>query len=255
LQLIFSWRNLGRCLLAFGIAVPLGLAFSLGVPQAGNAYALFIEGRVLSSMGTPAGVHLGMRHVVIIFSNNLIPVVLGFLFPPLIVAYNLAYAKRRPEKYKYNKRTRVKLVHPSRGIRGRLASELYLNLSMFGYALAFAFGFVVFGVFLGFLLRLGGIALLQRGLTSIALHAPFEVVGILMSASVALGLRDEILRMKQIPHSKSPELHNALWPLVKSRRMALTLALVVLIMVLGALVEVYVSAPMAGARLNTYPYA
>jgi hypothetical protein len=225
----------------------------VGVPQAANAYVFFIEGRVFSTLGTPAGLHLGIRHVVIIIFNNLVPVVLGFLLPPLIVAYNIAYAKRHPAKYQ--KTLRVKLKHAAEQRRGRLRSELYLNLSLFGYALAFAFGFVVFGVFFGFLLRLGGLALLESGLRDIGLHAPFEVVGILMSASVALGLRDEVLRTKQISYGTKVKLHDVLWPVISSRKMALTLTVVVASMVLGAFVEVYVSAPLAGTALNTYAYA
>ncbi len=245
MQLIFSWRNFGRCLLAFGVGIPLGLAFSLSVPQAANAYALFIEGRVFSTMGTPAGIHLGLGHVLIIISNNLVPVALGFLLPPLIVAYNLAYAKRRPEKYR--KEAESKLRRASVRRRGKLCSELYLNLSMFGYALAFAFGFFVFGVFFGYLIRLGGLILLERGLRDIGLHAPFEVVAILMSASVALGLRDEVLGTKPISSIASARLRDTLLPAIGSRRMALTLVLVVAMIVVGAFVEVYVSAPVAGA--------
>jgi hypothetical protein len=177
----------------------------------------------------------------------LVPVALGFVLPPAIVAYSLAYAKRRPEKYRET--AKYTPEHASAKPR-RLSSELYLDLSLFGYALAFGFGFFVFGVFFGFLFRLGGLVLLEAAIRDIGFHAPFEVVAILMSASTALGLRDEILTKEQISNAGNAKLGSVLLPLVRSRRMAVTLALAVAMIVLGAFVEVYVSAPLAGVGLN-----
>ena len=236
MRLIFSRNNFVMCLAVFGVAIPVGLLFSLAVPQAAGLYVQFMARRVFSSMGMPAGAPLGLREVFVVLVNNLIPVVAGFSFPPLIVAQNLSYAARKPGKYR----------------RRSVFSELRLNLSLFGLALAFAFGFVVFGVFFGYLLRLGGPALLVRGLTVISIHAPFEVSAILLSASVALGLRDSIQDEQGDPRVM---LRAVLWPLVKSRRMALSLILVVVLLVLGAFLEVYVSVPLAAGGLFRKTYA
>jgi uncharacterized membrane protein SpoIIM required for sporulation len=194
-------------------------------------------------MGTPSGAPLGLKHVIIIFANNLVPVVVCFSFPPLIAAYNLFFAKRHPEKY--SKEVKPLIGDSLRLAKDRLSSELFFNLTAFGFALAFALGFFVFGVFSGYLMRTGGLPLLYRGFRIISLHAPFEVTALLMSASVALGIRDTLLHKSEVEPRKATELARTLGKLVKSREMASSLGLVILLIMIGAFVEVYVSAPLA----------
>lgn len=202
-------------------------------------YLAFVADRVLSTMGTPAGVPLGMRHVLIIVGNNMIPVIVGFSLPALIASYNLHYAIRHPAKY-----ATPQLANASQKLNARLTSEIHGNLSAFAFAVAFVFGFFVFGVFLGYFLASGGMPLLEKALTVIAPHAPFEITATLMSASVALGLRDSLLGEMGLG-AEASDLSKYLWQLLKSKRMVVSLALVILMVCVGAFVEIYVSAPLA----------
>ncbi len=240
MDLIFNRKNVVDCLIAFALAIPMGGIFSFLAPQLANSYVLLIESRVFSTMGTPAGVPLGLKHVAVIFANNLIPVAVGFAFPPLIAAYNLGFAIRHPNKYSGAVKTRK-----SSKIRNRLSTELYFNLTAFGVALAFASGFFAFGIFPGYLLQSGGLSLLGRGLRDISLHSPFEIAATLMSASVALGLRDLLIRSDEVELRTAASLKRLLWRLVKSKRMAVSLTSVAILVGVGALVEVYLSAPVA----------
>lgn len=243
MYVIFSRRNFAHCFYAFALAIPLGLVSSFLVPQLTNFYVALFESRVLSTMGTPAGAPLGLKHVIIIFANNLVPVVVCFSFPPLIAAYNLFFAKRHPEKY--SKGVRPLIGNSIRLAKDRLSSELFFNLTAFGFALAFALGFFVFGIFSGYLMRTGGLPMLYRGLRDIGLHAPFEVTALLMSASVALGIRDTLLHESEVEPRKATELARTLSGLLKSKVMASSLGLVILLIMIGAFVEVYLSAPLA----------
>lgn len=242
MDLIFNPRNLAQCSFAFAIAIPLGLIFSFMTPQLAISYVRFVESRVFSDMSTPAGIPLGLKHVVIIIGNNLIPVVAGFAFPLLIAAYNLEFARRHPEKY--SKKTKPLIGKRSKMETSRLFSELYFNLTSFALVFAFAFGFVVFGIFFGYLLQSGGVPLLDKGLRSISLHGPFEVAATLMSTSVALGIRDAMIYATVHGGETVFEMKRELWRSIKPKRMVLSLGLVVLIVIAGAVVEVYLSAPL-----------
>ena len=214
------------------MGIPFGLGFSIALPQIARYYFAFVAYRVASTMGTPAGVPLGMTHVLIIAANNLVPVIVGFSLPALIAWYNLYYARHHPEKYS------------SEGITRTLTSEIYNNLSAFAFVVAFVFGFLVFGAFFGYFLASGGMPLLERALSFIAPHAPFEIAAILMSASVALGLRDFLLGEMNLGAGVS-DLNGYLWQLLKSKRVTISLGLVILTVFVGAFVEIYVSAPLA----------
>lgn len=244
MHLIFGRSNLLRCLLVFLIGIPSGLGFSIVLPQIARYYFAFVAHRVASTMGTPAGVPLGVSHVLIIVANNLIPVIVGFSLPALIASYNLYYSTHHPERYS-STAPRLGAVESKRPA-SRLGSEIYNNLSAFAFVVAFVFGFLVFGAFFGYFLISGGLPLLEKVLNVIAPHAPFEIAATLMSASVALGLRDSLLQ--QIDSGVgSSDLSKHIRQLLRSKRMAISLALVVLLVCLGAIVEVYVSAPLARA--------
>jgi len=242
MNMIFGRRNFVTCFLVFLLGISLGVMVSFLTPGLATAYVALVERRVFSTMGTPVGVPLGLRHVGIIFANNMIPVILGFLFPVLIAAYNLGFAGRHPDKYQLGNKPQVQ-GHSKK--KDRLSSELYYNLTAFGLVLAFAFGFFVFGLFLGYIIRLGGMDMLVKALREITIHAPFEVASIMMAFSVGLGLRDLLLDKRQKEGLGVPELRQFLWKSIKSKEMAISLVLVVLFLFLGALVEVYVSAPIA----------
>lgn len=211
------------------------------MPQIARFYLAFVADRVLSTMGTPAGIPLGLRHVLIIVGNNMIPVMVGFSLPVLIASYNLHYAIRHPAKY-----APPQPAYASQKLNARLTSEIHSNLSAFAFTVAFVFGFFVFGVFFGYFLVSGGMPLLEKALAVIAPHAPFEIAATLMSASIALGLRDSLLRQIDSGVGAS-DLSKHLWHLLRSKQMAVSLGLVVLLVCLGAVVEVYVSAPLARA--------
>jgi uncharacterized membrane protein SpoIIM required for sporulation len=66
-----------------------------------------------------------------------------------------------------------------------------------------------------------------------------------MSFSIALGLRDRLLDMRLSEGLDAMELRKFFWSSVKSKRMAISLAIVVFLLLAGAFVEVYVSAPIA----------
>jgi hypothetical protein len=241
LDLIFNRKNFVQCLFAFATAIPLGTIFLFLAPELGKFYIGFYESRVLSTMGTPAGVALGLKQALIIIVNNLIPVASGFCFPTLIGSYNLYFANRHPERYL--KSVKPLLGYTSKMVRDRLSSELYFNLTVFAFAFAFSFGFFVFGIFFGYLLHSGGVPLLSQELREISLHAPFEIAAILMSASIALGLRDSLLDERE--PASAIHLKKALWRSIKSKRMIVSLGLAIMLVVGGAFVEVYLSAPLA----------
>jgi hypothetical protein len=229
------------CLLVFALGVPIGVAASFLTPSLAVDYVVLVERRVFSTMGRPSGVPLGPVHVGIIFINNLIPVVLGFLFPVLIAAYNLGFAARHRDKYELRNDPSNSYLRS----KDRLTSELYFNLTAFGLVLAFAFGFFVFGLFSGFIFRLGGFDLLAKALREIAFHAPFEIVAITSSFSVSLGLRDLLLEKRRGEGFGALDLKRVLWKTIRSREMVISLVFVILLLFAGALVEVYVSAPIA----------
>ena len=235
-------RNLLTCFFLFALAIPLGIAFSFLTPWLARLYIALVENRVFTTMGTPSGVPLGFKHVLIIIANNLIPVAVGFLFPPLLAAYNLNYAARHPEAYSKPRRSRAWVVWNKSN--SRLSSELYFNLSSFAFVLSFAFGFFVFGIFSGYLLLSGGTLLLWKGIRGILPHAPFEVAAILMSTSVGLGIRDALLESREYEASQIVALKQRLGRVIKSRSMAISLGLTVMLVIVAALVEVYVSAPL-----------
>jgi uncharacterized membrane protein SpoIIM required for sporulation len=240
-------RNILMCFLLFALAIPLGMAFSFSAPRLAGLYIALVESRVFTTMGTPPGVPLGFRHVLIIIANNLVPVAVAFSFPPLLAAYNLNYATRHPERY--SKRKRFKAWISWNRSNSRLSSELYLNLSLFAYMLSFMFGLFVFGIFFGYLLLSGGTLLLWKGVRAILPHSPFEVAAVLMSTSVALSIRDALLEDREYTPRSAVELKRRLWRLIKSRSMALFLASVIMLVAVGAFVEVYVSAPFARGSL------
>jgi uncharacterized membrane protein SpoIIM required for sporulation len=242
MNMIFGRRNFVTCFLVFLLGISLGVMVSFLTPGLATAYVALVERRVFSTMGTPVGVPLGLRHVGIIFANNMIPVILGFLFPVLIAAYNLGFARRHQDKYEPRNKRMVQ-GHSKR--TDRLSSELYFNLTAFGLVLAFAFGFFVFGLFFGYMMRLGGVGMLMKGLRDIGLHAPFEVASIIMSFSIALGLRDLLLDKRRREGLGALELRRFLWDYIKSKKMAISLTIIVFLLLAGALVEVYVSAPIA----------
>jgi len=235
-------RNLLTCFFLFALAIPLGIAFSFLTPWLAGMYIALVESRVFTTMGAPSGVPLGFKHVLIIAANNLIPVAVGFLFPPLLAYYNLSYAARHPEEYSRQKKSRAWIIWKKSN--SRFSSELYFNLSLFAFVLSFAFGFFVFGIFSGYLLLSGGTVLLWKGVRGILPHAPFEVGAILMSMSMGLGIRDALLESSEHEALATVTVRQRLGELIKSSSMAVSLGLIIMLVVLGALVEVYVSAPL-----------
>jgi hypothetical protein len=235
-------RNMSTCFVLFALAIPLGIGISFLTPSLAGWYVALVESRVFTTMGAP-GATLGFKHVLIIVANNLVPVAVGFLFPPLIATYNLKYAERHPERYSRRQRSSAWKVRNK--LDSRLASELYLSLSSFSFVLSFAFGFFVFGIFSGYLLLSGSSVLLWKGIREIIPHAPFEIAAILMSTSVGLGIRDTLLGSRGDEAALIITLKQRLGSLVKSKSMAISLGLTVMLVVVGALMEVYVSAPLA----------
>jgi hypothetical protein len=236
-------RNAFTCFVVFALAIPFGVIISFMVPSVAASYASLVEGRVLSTMGATPGIPLDLKQVLVIVANNLIPVVVGFSFPLIIAGYNLSYAERHPEKYPNGMRSgawKILIKFDS-----RLASELYFGLSSFSFVLSFAFGFFVFGVFSGYLQLSGGSVLLWKGIRGITPHAPFEVAAILMSSSVGLGVRDVLLESQRDRAVSATILKQRLWRIIKSKEMAISLGLTLLLIIVGALMEVYVSAPLA----------
>jgi uncharacterized membrane protein SpoIIM required for sporulation len=240
---IIKRKNAFTCFVVFVLAIPLGVAISLLTPSLATLYASLVEGRVLSTMGATPGIPLEFKEVLVIVANNLIPVVVGFSFPLIIASYNLNYAEGHPEKYPKGARSSGWKIMAK--FDGRLASELYFGLSSLSLVLSFAFGFFVFGVFSGHLLLSGGSVLLWKGIRGIIPHAPFEVAAILMSASVGLGVRDALLKSQRDRAVPATILKQRLWRIITSKGMAISLGLTVLLVIVGALMEVYVSAPFA----------
>jgi hypothetical protein len=241
---IIRRRNAFTCFVVFMLAIPCGVAISLLTPSLARFYASLVEGRVLSTMGPTPGIPLPFKQVLVIAANNLVPVVVGFSFPMIIAGYNLKYAERHPEKYLKGMRSSAwKILTKS---DSRLTSELYFGLSFFSLVLSFAFGFFVFGVFSGQLLLSGGSVLLWRGITGIIIHAPFEIAAILMSSSVGLGVRDALLESRRDQTVVVTRLKQRLGSLIKSKSMAVSFGLTAMLVVVGALLEVFVSAPLIG---------
>lgn len=235
MDFIFNTRNFLHSLAAFLAAVPLGFLTSLAVPQLANAYAAFMRTRIAGTLLVPEGTTPGLPHMLIILVNNLIPVIVGFALPPLIVAYNLRYANSHPEKYLSGPRS-----GPQK--RDRLRMELRFNLSAFGFSMAFAFGFFVFGLFPGFVLRSLGATTLTRLFLGATLHAPLEIIAVLLSASVAFSLRDLLIpvdQREQTPNVK--HLKESLRSLIKSKQMTYSIGLVIFLLILGSFLEVLVS--------------
>jgi hypothetical protein len=240
---IIKRKNAFSCFVVFVLAIPLGVAISLLTPSLATSYASLVEGRVLSTMGATPGIPLDVKQVLVIVANNLIPVVVGFSFPLIIASYNLSYAERHPERYPKGSRSSGWGIMTK--FESRLASELYFGLGSFSFVLSFAFGFFVFGIFSGHLLLSGGSVLLWKGIRGIIPHAPFEVAATLMSSSVGLGVRDALLKSKPDQAVPATILKERLWRIIRSKDMAISLGLTVLLIVVGALIEVYVSAPFA----------
>jgi len=235
MDFIFNTRNFLYSLAAFLAAVPLGFTTSLAAPQLAKAYVAFMRTRIAGTLLVPEGTTLGLPHMLIILLNNLIPVIVGFALPPLIVAYNLRYASSHPERY---------LSGPMSGPQGRdrLRMELRFNLSAFGFSMAFAFGFCVFGLFPGFVLRALGAGTLTRVLIGATLHAPFEIMAVLLSASVAFSLRDLLIPVNQLEQTHNVKrLRESLGSLIKSRQMTYSIGLVIFLLILGSLLEVFLS--------------
>jgi uncharacterized membrane protein SpoIIM required for sporulation len=240
---IIRRRNVFTCFVVFALAIPFGVVISFLTPSLARSYASLVEGRVLSTMGATPGIPLDLKQVLVIVANNLIPVVVGFSFPLIIASYNLNYAERHPEKYPKGMRSSAWKILTK--FDSRLASELYFGLSSFSFVLSFAFGFFVFGVFSGHLLLSGGSVLLWNGIRGITPHAPFEVAAILMSSSVGLGVRDVLLENQRDRAVPATMLKQRLRRIIKSKDMAIPLGVTVLLIIVGALMEVYVSAPFA----------
>jgi hypothetical protein len=238
---IIRRRNALTCLALFTLAIPFGVAISFLAPSLAGLYASLLESRVLSTMGVTPRIPLGFKQVLVIVTNNLIPVVVGFSFPLIIASYTLNYAERHPEGYSKGSRSSTWKILTK--FDSRLASELYFGLSFFSFVLSFAFGFFVFGVFSGFLLLSGGSVLFWNGIRGIIPHAPFEIAAILISASIGLGVRDALLESPKDQAAPARMLRRKLRGLIKSRSMAISFGLTVMLVIAGAALEVYVSAP------------
>jgi uncharacterized membrane protein SpoIIM required for sporulation len=237
LGFIFSARNFLYCLAVFLLAIPLGIGTSYAAPWFADAYVRFIINRVLSTLVTPAGTPVGIREVLIVFANNLVPVLIGFFSPFLLAEYNVRYAMRYRDRYM----RAPKSTHA----RSRLYSELYENLTLLSLAITFAIGFFVFGIFTASLWQHGGVTLLERGLIEIAPHAPFETVALLLSSSTALCVRDRLLIALNSDQDAVHKAMNTLKQVRTVRNVVSSLMIPVLLLALSAIVEVYVSGKLA----------
>ncbi len=241
--LLFSLKHLRTCGIAFLIGSPAGFGVDHLLPTLGSQYAKFLEARTVSSLGTPAGVLLGVPQMLIIFLNNLLPVFVGFALPFLLANYTVHFSRARGSSWLA--RSLGKLL--TRAELKPAAVEVYVTLSLLAVVVSFFQGLFLIGVFPAYLLDALGSRALQLGVVYVLPHAPFEFLGILLATSSALTLRDLLVASIESEGIEGAQSVLGLW---RSKRLGISLSVVVMILLAAAFLEVFVSAPLLRAAVR-----
>ena len=140
--------------------------------------------------------------------------------PLILLRYTLYYRKRRPYR--------------SGDFKVKLRKETSFVLTVYPLSVIFFYGFIVLGLFLTFVLLRGSFARLFIWILYLIPHGFLEIFGLVSSASASLVIRDFCLS------SHDSVTHN-LWARVPKRSYAAFLGFLLLIFLLSAFLEVYVS--------------
>jgi hypothetical protein len=205
--------------LSFFLGVGGGFLVALLLPQIARAGYMFqVENvqRLLIGGGVKGGLWLVFE----IFIRNFSIALLLMVLPILLVSHSLAYRKR----YRFN----------SGDPRLRMRSELQLVLTMYSVAILFAYGFFVFGFHLAFVFVESSIQGLMSSILYLIPHGILETFGIASAASTAIIIKNNWIENLGSESSLS-------WIRVHKNSYANYLLLLLIILLLSAFLEVYVS--------------
>ena len=181
-------------LISFFSGFAAGFLVALIFPRIGEANYMFHLGQAgwLKAVYPQPEVYASTISLMIFLRNY--SVGLLFAISPLILIYYTAY---------YRKRYPFRCEDPL----SKLSREIYLILTVYPISVLFAYGFAVFGLFLGFILLENSFGELLRWITYLVPHGLIEILGIILAASTSIVIRDICLRnptesfsnLKEIP--------------------------------------------------------
>jgi len=190
------------------------------LPEAGRVNFLFQLGQVGWLRTAQAGLSGNLILVLMISVRNYAIALLMAVTPIILIAYTLNYRKRRPFGSGDNLQ--------------RIVREIKLELTIYPASVLFAYGFVVFGLFLAYVFSMRSLYGLTRWCFYLVPHGIAETAGIILAASTSYVIKDSWLRNPGLSFS-------AFCQKMPRRSYVNYLVFLMLVFVSSAFLEVFVS--------------
>lgn len=220
-------RNFALKLFFSGVGA--GFLITLTIPELGRFYYAFQVRQAEQLTRIYQGVTGNLWMTLSIFLRNLSIACLMTLLPVLLVYQTRAYRKRYPYK--------------SGAQRTMMRKELHITLTMYSAAILFAYGFFVFGIFLASVFTSDSFHGLVIWILYLVPHGILETTAMIMAASTGIAIRDSWLRNYDLAISGH-------WRRVCNRDYAYCLAFLMIVLLLSAFLEVYVSKDLMQLLVN-----
>ena len=204
----------------FLIGVGAGFVITLMIPEIGRLYFAFQLRQVEQLTRIYPGVVGNLWMAVNVFLRNLSIAFLMALLPVLLVYQTLAYRKRYPYK--------------SGDHRTKMREELHLTLTMYSTSILLTYGFFVFGIFLAFVFTLDSFHGLVIWVLYLVPHGILETSAMIMAGSTGIVIRDCWLK------NFDPTISSH-WEQVSKRGYTTYLVFLLVVLLMSAFLEVYVS--------------
>ncbi|WP_455279729.1 stage II sporulation protein M [[Eubacterium] cellulosolvens] len=164
----------------FFIGFSIGFALTLLLPDIGRANYAFQMNQAnwLKTLYTGKEVDLYFISMMI-FLRNLLIALLFAISPLVLIQYILRYRSKHQFEYDH---------------LNKLCNEVYWLLTLYSLSILFMYGFIVYGLFFGFILIEKSIYGFIQWLIYLIPHGILETLGIILAASTGLIIRNIWLR-------------------------------------------------------------
>jgi uncharacterized membrane protein SpoIIM required for sporulation len=208
------------CLITFFLGALFGFSICLVFPGFGKAGYAFQLQQANWLGGAYSGVVQQFRFTSMIYLRNCLIAILIAILPFALLQHALAYRRKHPFK--------------STDFNLALRNEIHVSLTMYSIATLFAYGFFVFGLFLGSVFALDSFRGLLQWSVYLVPHGILETFVIISAASRGILIRDDWLR------NFNPLFPDSLKPLPWRGYLGYLFTIAILL-IFSSFLEVYVS--------------
>jgi len=205
---------------SFFLGVASGFSAALILPEFGEAYYKLSLVQAERLKAVFAGASWNVWLTLTIYLRNVAIALLLAIIPLALVYHAIAYRKRYPFK--------------SGDFSQKLIDEIRLTLTLYSISTLFAYGFVVFGLFLAFVFVENSFSGLIRWTLYLMPHGVLETFSMISAASTGIIIREKWLRDFDVRSF-------SFWKQIPRRDYVTYLLWLSIVLFISALLEVYVS--------------